>query len=155
VLVLLGDTHLPRGSRRLPDRCLELLRRADAVVHTGDVVTAGALQELEAFAPVHAVHGNADEPLLQAALPERLVVELEDLRIGVVHSGGPRPGRHERLRAWFPGCHLVAYGHSHLPEVALVAGTWIVNPGSPTERRRAPARTVAVVESGEPRLVEV
>jgi putative phosphoesterase len=155
VLVLLGDTHLPRGSRRLPERCVELLRRAAAVVHTGDVVTAGALQELEAYAPVHAVHGNADEPSLRAALPERLVVELDGLRIGVVHSGGARSGRHERLRAWFPGCDVIAYGHSHLPEIANVDGTWIVNPGSPTERRRAPARTVAVVERGEPRLVEV
>jgi putative phosphoesterase len=155
VLVLLGDTHLPRGSRRLPERCVELLRRADAVVHTGDVVTAGALHGLEAYAPVHAVHGNADEPLLQASLPARLVAELEGLRIGVVHSGGPRRGRHERLRAWFPGCDLIVYGHSHLPEVANVDGTWIVNPGSPTERRRAPARSVAVVEAGEPLLVEV
>ena len=155
VLVLLGDTHLPRGSRRLPEPCVELLRRADAIVHTGDVVAVGALRELEAYAPVHAVHGNADEPALRTALPGRLVVELEGLRIGVVHSGGPRQGRHDRLRAWFPRCDLVAYGHSHLPEVANVHGTWIVNPGSPTERRRSPARTVAVVERGAPRLVEV
>jgi putative phosphoesterase len=155
VLVLLGDTHLPRGRRRLPDRCVELLRRADAILHTGDVVTAGALRELACYAPVHAVHGNADEPALQAALPARLVVALEGLRIGVVHSGGPRPGRHERLLGWFPGCDLVAYGHSHLPEVVRADGAWIVNPGSPTERRRAPARTVAVVDGGAPRLVEV
>ena len=96
-----------------------------------------------------------DEPALMAALPERLVAEAEGLRIGLVHDAGPRRGRHERLRAAFPDCDLIVYGHSHEPEVALAGGTWIVNPGSPTERRRASAHTMAVVEAGVPRLVEL
>jgi putative phosphoesterase len=155
VLVLLGDTHLPRGARRLPEGCVALLRGAGAIVHTGDLVTAAVLRELAAFAPVHAVHGNADDAEVRALLPATLVVELEGLRVGVVHSGGPRAGRHERLLRRFPGCDLVVYGHSHDPEVARLGGVWVVNPGSPTERRRAPAHTVCVVEGGEPRLVEV
>jgi predicted phosphodiesterase len=72
-----------------------------------------------------------------------------------VHDAGPAAGRHERLRAAFPGCGLVAYGHTHLPEVTLDAGVWIVNPGSPTERRRAPGHTIAVVREGRPELVSV
>jgi hypothetical protein len=88
-------------------------------------------------------------------LPARLVVESEGLRIGVVHSGGPRAGREARLRRRFPECDLVAYGHSHQPEVVSHEGCWIVNPGSPTERRHAPTHTMAVVENGVPRLVEV
>jgi predicted phosphodiesterase len=70
-----------------------------------------------------------------------------------VHDAGPAAGRSERLRVAFPGCDLVVYGHSHLPEISRSAGTWIVNPGSPTERRRAPSHTMAVVRGGVPDLV--
>jgi putative phosphoesterase len=101
------------------------------------------------------VHGNMDEPAVRELLPSSLVVEHDGLRIGVVHSGGPRTGREARLRATFRDCDLIAYGHSHQPEVVSYDGCWIVNPGSPTERRRAPAHTMAVVEHGTPRLVEV
>jgi uncharacterized protein len=146
---------LPRGTRRLPDACARLLAAADLVLHVGDFTAAAVLEELRALAPVAAVHGNMDEPALAAALPERLVVEAEGLRVGLVHDAGPRRGRHERLRAAFPGCDLVVYGHSHESEVALAGETWIVNPGSPTERRGASSHTMAVVEVGVPRLVDL
>ena len=113
------------------------------------------LEELRGFAPVTAVHGNVDEPELREALPERVVAEAEGVRIGLVHDPGPRAGRHPRLRGWFPGCDMVAYGHTHAPEVERSDGVWIVNPGSPTERRRAPAHTMVVVERGMPILVEL
>jgi predicted phosphodiesterase len=96
-----------------------------------------------------------DDAALRGLLPARLVLEHDGVRVGVVHSGGPRPGREARLRAWFPACDVIAYGHSHMPEVVSYEGHWIVNPGSPTERRRAPLHTVAVVENGVPRLVEL
>ncbi len=101
------------------------------------------------------MHGNVDEPALRRALPERLVVEAGGVRIGLVHDAGVRAGRHERLRAWFPDCDVVAYGHTHMPEVTWSDGTWIVNPGSPTERRRAPAHTMAVLAGPTPDLVEL
>jgi uncharacterized protein len=109
------------------------------------------LSELQAYAPVEAVRGNMDEPALQAALPERRVVELERVRIGMVHIPGPRAGREERLAAWFPGCDAVVYGHTHLPQLERHGGTWILNPGSPTERRRAERHSLLVlrVEAGE------
>jgi putative phosphoesterase len=91
------------------------------------------------------VHGNADEPALRTALPARLVVEARGARIGMLHDAGPRAGRHERLAAAFAGCDVVVYGHSHLPEAAQVGEAWIVNPGSPTERRRAPTRSMALI----------
>jgi putative phosphoesterase len=156
VIALLGDTHLPRGSRRLPTDCVELLGRARLIVHTGDFTGIDVLRELEALdAVVAAVHGNMDDATLRALLPETRIVEHDGLRIGVVHNSGARVGRHERLLARFPNCHLIAYGHSHEPEVARVGDVWIVNPGSPTERRRAPRHTMAVVEAGVPRLVEL
>jgi putative phosphoesterase len=113
------------------------------------------LADLERVAPVTAVHGNMDDGELRAALPVRATAELEGLRIGLVHDGGPSVGRHERLRELFPECDLVAYGHSHMPEVSRPAGVWIVNPGSPTERRRAPEHTMVVIRDGEPELVAV
>lgn len=122
------------------------LERADLILHAGDLVTTAVLRELEAYARVEAVFGNMDEPALQAALPERRVVEIESARIGVVHIPGPRAGREERLVGWFPGCDAVVYGHTHEPQVERHEGVWILNPGSPTERRRAPSRSMIVLE---------
>ncbi len=93
-----------------------------------------------------------DEPALQAALPERRVVEVEAVRIGLVHIPGARVGREERLVSWFPGCEAVVYGHTHVPQLERHRGVWIVNPGSPTERRRAPTRSMAVFEVDGERL---
>ena len=87
-----------------------------------------------------------DEPGLQAALPERLAVEVEDVRIGLVHIPGARVGREARLVSWFPSCETVVYGHTHVPQLKRHRGVWILNPGSPTERRRAPNRSMALVE---------
>jgi uncharacterized protein len=111
------------------------------------------LLDLEGYGPVTAVQGNMDDAELRSLLPERATAELEGLRIGVVHDGGPATGRHQRLRDLFPDCDLLAYGHSHLPEVSRDLRGWIVNPGSPTERRRAPRHTMVVIEGGEPHLV--
>ena len=153
MLALLGDTHMPRGSRALPDACVRVLEAADLVLHVGDFIEASVLAELERFAPVRAVYGNMDDWALRASLPERATVEAAGLRIGLVHDPGPAAGRHERLRGWFPSCDVVAYGHTHVPEVARDGGAWIVNPGSPTERRRAPGHTMAIVHDGRPELV--
>ena len=91
---------------------------------------------------MQAVQGNADEPELRELLPRELIVPAGAARIGMVHNGGPAAGRHERLAARFPGCAAVVYGHSHVPEVVRAGETWILNPGSPTDRRRAPERTM-------------
>ena len=155
MIAVLGDTHLPRGARRLSDECVQVLEAADLILHVGDFTAVSVLDELRSLAPVAAVYGNVDEPGVREQLPERLVVEVEHLRIGLVHDAGGRTGRHERLRAWFPGCDLVCYGHSHLPELERHRRVWIVNPGSPTDRRRAPTRTMAVVREGEPALIDL
>jgi uncharacterized protein len=130
-----------------------LLESADVILHVGDFTTAAFLDELRSFAPVGGVYGNMDEPALRAVLPERSVVEVEGLQIGLVHDPGPGGGRHERLLAAFPDCDVVAYGHTHMPEVSRAGDVWIVNPGSPTERRRAPGHSMIVLDDGAPRLV--
>jgi putative phosphoesterase len=139
LIAIVSDTHIPRGRRTLPPACVERLRAADLVLHAGDLTSVAFLEELRSLGPpVEAVVGNVDEPALHELLPVERVVEAGEARIGMVHVGGPRAGRPERLAARFPGCAAVVYGHSHLPEVTRHRGVWILNPGSPTERRRAP-----------------
>ncbi|HEX5467438.1 MAG TPA: YfcE family phosphodiesterase [Gaiellaceae bacterium] len=150
---MLGDTHLPRGARSLPVECVRLLERAEAIVHTGDFTAAFVLSDLRRFAPVTAVHGNMDDAVLRATLPAQAETLVAGLRVGLVHDGGSAAGRHDRLRGRFPDCDVIAYGHSHMPEVARDERGWIVNPGSPTERRRAPEHMMIVIEGGEPHLV--
>lgn len=121
------------------------LERAELILHAGDVVGAAVLRELEVYAPVAAVFGNMDEPVLRETLPERRVVEVEGVRIGLVHIPGARAGREERLLGSFPGCDAVVYGHTHVPQVERHRGVWVLNPGSPTERRRATRHSMLVV----------
>jgi putative phosphoesterase len=153
VIAIIADTHMPRGSRRLPERCVELLGEAEAVVHAGDFFAVSALEEVEALCPrVHAVHGNVDEPALRERLPEELTVELPCGRLAVVHDAGPAKGRLARMRRRFPDADAVVFGHSHLPlhEVAEERDDarprfQIFNPGSPTERRRAPRASIGLL----------
>ena len=124
-----------------------MLRSADLILHGGDIATVAVLEELRTLGPpIEAVYGNADEPALRAELPKHRVVEVEQVRIGMVHVPGPAAGREARLAARFPGCDAIVYGHTHLPQLERIEGVWILNPGSPTERRRAPSRSVLVVE---------
>jgi uncharacterized protein len=137
---------MPRGTRRLPRECLRRLETAELILHAGDFVRAGVLEDLRAFAPVEAVAGNMDEPALLETLPARHVVEVGDARIGMVHVPGPGAGRGERLVGAFPGCGAVVYGHTHVPEVSRLGETWILNPGSPTERRSSPVHSMLLLE---------
>jgi predicted phosphodiesterase len=89
-----------------------------------------------------------DEPVLQAQLPDETVVEVGGSRIGMVHDAGPAAGRAARLRARFTDCQAIVYGHTHVPELFRDEGVWILNPGSPTERRRAPRHAMLVLEVG-------
>ena len=142
-IAVISDTHMPRGTRALPAACLERLRAADLILHGGDVVGEAFLEQLLALGPpVEAVYGNMDDPALKALLPKELVVEAGTARIGMVHIPGPRAGREGRLAARFPGCDAVVYGHTHVPQVERHENVWILNPGSPTERRSSPVRTM-------------
>lgn len=144
-LAVISDTHLPRGARRLPDECVERLRAADLILHAGDLVGAAFLDELEALGPpVAAVHGNIDEPATRRRLPATRVVGAAGVAIGMVHDGGPAAGRLGRLGGRFPDCDAVIFGHSHVPlHETGPGGFQILNPGSPTDRRRQPRHTMA------------
>ena len=144
--LVLSDTHLRDGGRPLPDDVLTALREADVVLHCGDVVERALLDELATYAPVHAVLGNNDVTL-RGVLPERLLVELGGVRVGMVHDSGPTKGRAARMRRAFPDCDVVVFGHSHAPVDELgVDGQRLFNPGSPTQRRRQPHPSFGVLD---------
>ncbi len=142
--LVLADTHIRRGwHRRLPDSVYSALERADVILHAGDICDGDCLDELAGFAPVHAVFGNNDHELV-GVLPERRVEVIEGVRIGMIHIPRAEAGRAERMRTWFPEADIAIYGHSHLPENRWYpeVGMTLFNPGSATERRRAPNHTI-------------
>jgi putative phosphoesterase len=155
MIAVIADTHLPRGRRRLPERCLEILAGVEAVVHAGDLTSSATLDELADLCPVvHAVHGNVDEPALRSSLPAELELDLNGARLAVVHDAGPAKGRVGRLRSRFPAADAVVFGHSHLPlhEEDEENGFQIFNPGSPTERRRGPRCSMGLLDCEGGRL---
>jgi len=152
-IVVLADTHVTRGgSRRLPDGVYHLLESADAVWHAGDIVVPELLDELAGFAPVTAVLGNNDHELV-GTLPERVEEIVDGVRIAMVHDSGASKGRERRMRRWFPDADIVVFGHSHLPIDAEGAdGQRLLNPGSATWKRMAPAHTCAVLTVADGRV---
>jgi len=150
-LGIVSDTHLPRSGRTLPADCLERLAAADAILHAGDFIERSVLEALQALGPpVHAVRGNVDSSELQATLPLVRTVQADGARIAMIHDAGPADGRLARMRRRFPEADAVVFGHSHLPLLAERDGFAIFNPGSPTERRRAPHHTmgIATIQDG-------
>jgi len=151
-LAIISDTHMPRGGRALPPACVERMVAADAILHAGDFTATEVLREIEALGPpVHAVHGNVDGPDVRQRLPEVRALEVEGVRIVMVHDAGPADGRLKRLRRHFPDADAVVFGHSHLPLHETGNGLQIFNPGSPTERRSAPRHTMGVAEVADGR----
>ena len=146
-LAVISDTHLPRGRRRLPDACLERLAEADLILHAGDFVALSVLEEIAAIGPpLHAVHGNVDEPPVLMRLPAARLVEAEGARIAMIHDAGAAAGRLERMRRRFPDADAVVFGHSHIPlhQQDADGAFQIFNPGSPTDRRREPRHTMGL-----------
>jgi putative phosphoesterase len=164
LLAIISDTHLPRGPRGLPPKCVKRLEKADLILHAGDFSATSVLLALESVGPVMGVRGNVDDRELCRRLPQTRVVEADGARIAMVHDAGPAGGRIQRLRRRFPGVDAVVYGHSHLPHHERAPGGrggrfQIFNPGSPTERRRAPHHTMGIARVKDGRvefeLVEV
>lgn len=130
-----------------------MLRASDLILHGGDFVSVAFLEELRALGPpVEGVQGNMDEAALKESLPRERVVEVDGSRIGMLHNAGPKVGREARLAARFPDCAAVVYGHTHLPQLERFQHLWILNPGSPTERRGAPVHSMIVLSLRRGRL---
>ncbi len=151
VAVVLADTHIPRRAKSLPEGLVPHLNKADLVLHAGDLMDPALLHELAAFAPVRAVRGNLDPP--DADLPETQEFEFGGARIAILHDSGRREGRRKRLLRRFPDARVVIFGHSHIPFLEDEDGLLLLNPGSPTDKRRQPEYTFALlrVEEGSVR----
>ncbi|MBO0984600.1 metallophosphoesterase [Rathayibacter sp. SD072] len=161
-LLLLADTHLPQRAKELPEEVWRAVDEADLVVHAGDWVDEAALDALEARAArLLAVWGNNDPEGLRARLPEVAHAVVGGLRIAVIHETGAATGREARADTAHPDTDVLVFGHSHIPwDSTSPAGMRLLNPGSPTDRRRQPACTylTAVAEAGalhDVRLVEL
>jgi putative phosphoesterase len=142
-VVFISDTHVPKRAHDLPDSLWDRIVTCDVVVHAGDWVDVALLDELEGRSRrLVGVHGNNDHGALRERLPEVARVELEGLRFAVVHETGEARGREERCAARFPDVDVLVFGHSHIPwDTTAATGLRLLNPGSPTDRRRQPFAT--------------
>ncbi|MFD5447840.1 metallophosphoesterase family protein [Streptomyces sp. NPDC127100] len=156
-LLLMSDTHLPKRARELPAPLLAEILRADVVLHAGDWVDTDTLDLLEARSRrLVAVYGNNDGPGLRARLPEVARADLGGLRFGVVHETGAAQGREARCAARFPDLDVLVFGHSHIPwDTTAGTGLRLLNPGSPTDRRRQPYCTYMTATATGGRLEDV
>jgi uncharacterized protein len=144
--VVLADTHIPRRARALPKEIFPYLHKADLLLHAGDLMEPSLLDELALYAPIRAVAGNLDPP--EADLPETLEFDF-GARIAMIHDSGRKEGRRKRLNRRFPEARAIVFGHSHIPFLEDKDGLLLLNPGSPTDRRRQPRHTFALLRAEE------
>ncbi|WP_086820428.1 metallophosphoesterase [Allokutzneria sp. NRRL B-24872] len=156
-VLMISDTHVPQRGRVVSEQVWRAVDEADLVIHAGDWVEESVLDAFSERAKVLVgVHGNNDDAGIRARLPEVAHVEVGSLRIGVVHETGDAKGREQRCDAHFPGVDVLVFGHSHIPwDTTTPGGIRLLNPGSPTDRRRQPAHTYLTATIGEHGLTDV
>lgn len=156
-LLLIADTHLPKRARDLPARVWDEVAEADVVIHAGDWVDIAAFEALEARSKrLVACWGNNDGPDLRARMPERAEVTLAGIRFTVVHETGGAPGRDARMTREYPDTDVLVFGHSHIPwDTTTASGLRLLNPGSPTDRRRQPFCTYMTATAADGTLADV
>jgi putative phosphoesterase len=156
-VLMIADTHVPKRARDLPDQVWREIDSADVVIHAGDWVEERLLDACEARARrLVGVWGNNDHGALRERLPEVARVEIEGVRVAVVHETGAAKGREERCSARFPDLDVLVFGHSHIPwDTTTRTGLRLLNPGSPTDRRRQPSCTYLTATADSGRLLDV
>ncbi|MGH3821604.1 MAG: metallophosphoesterase family protein [Pseudonocardiaceae bacterium] len=156
-LLLMADTHVPKRARDLPEQLWHAVDEADVVVHAGDWVCVELLDALLARVDrLIGVVGNNDGPSLSARLPEVATAQLDGVRLAVIHDTGPATGREARCATQFPDTDVLVFGHSHIPWDTLApTGLRLLNPGSPTDRRREPTCSWMTTEIIDGRLGQV
>ncbi len=148
IIAVLSDTHVPDHARGLPAAVVERVKTVDVILHAGDFTSAAVLNYLSSLAPTEAVYGNVDDSFLKATLPRSRVVSVGRFRIGLIHGDGPGPGSStvERARRAFDNVDCVVFGHSHSPHLQWHGAVLMLNPGSPTDKRRAPRASFGLLK---------
>jgi len=155
-LLLISDTHVPDRSRGIPDDVRKAADAADLIVHAGDWTEVSVLDDLSQHGELIGVYGNNDGPDLRARLPEIARREIEGVRFAVIHETGDAKRRHGWADAAFPDADVLIFGHSHIPwDTVSPGGLRLLNPGSPTDRRRQPHRTMMTLTLREGDPLEV
>ena len=155
-LLIISDTHVPTRARDLPARIWDEVDAADVVIHAGDWMDVALLDALEErSARLIACWGNNDGDELRARLPETARATLDGVRVAVTHETGPKQGRERRALAAHPGSDLLVFGHSHIPWDSAADGLRLLNPGSPTDRRRMPTHTWMTLTLHDGRIDDV
>lgn len=148
LIAAISDTHVPDKARALPEALVERLRAVDLILHAGDITTISTLNQLKTLASTEAVYGNVDDSILKATLPRSQIVEAGGFRIGLIHGDGSGGGTTlERAYRAFTGVDCIVFGHSHYPHIERRDTVLMVNPGSPTDRRRAPRPSFALLST--------
>jgi putative phosphoesterase len=143
--LVLADTHIPRRAKALPEELVSHMKKADLILHAGDLLAPKLLDGLAVYAPVRAVRGNVDPP--EVDLPETLEFDFGGAKVAMIHDSGRKEGRRRRLERRFPEARVVVFGHSHVPFLEDEGGLLLLNPGSPTDRRRQPRHTFALLRA--------
>ena len=155
-LLLISDTHIPGRARTLPAAVIAAADVADLIIHAGDWVAASVLDELEQHAEVLGVYGNNDGPDLRDRLPEVGRRDIDGVRFAVIHETGDAQRRHARTDAEFGDADVLVFGHSHIPwDTVSPNGLRLLNPGSPTDRRRQPFCTYLTARITAGGLIDV
>ncbi len=148
-VIAISDTHIPKVGLDLPLALLDALREADLILHAGDLVDVSVLDRLREFGSVVAVAGNMDYPQVKSVLPEKRVIVVEGMRIGLVHGWGPPMGIERRVLSRFKGVDAVVFGHTHASLLEKREGVLLINPGTPNDRRFSRRLSYAVLEVEE------
>jgi len=156
-VLLLADTHVPRRARDLPEAVWAEVAEADVVIHAGDWVVPDLLDTLEQRARrLVAVFGNNDGAELRRRLPEVARETVGGVRFAVVHETGDAKGRERRCQEAYAGVDVLVFGHSHIPwDSVTPSGLRLLNPGSPTDRRRQPRCTYLTLTAHDGSLQDV
>lgn len=147
-IIITSDTHLSSGKKQLPNRLLQACEKADLIIHAGDWKSIGVYEKLSRFAEVKGVIGNVDDEDIKAIFSEQERLEIAGFNIGIVHGHGEKQTTEKRALTAFAGeeMDVIIYGHSHIPHIRYCGKTLLLNPGSPTDKRRLPYYSFAVLK---------
>lgn len=146
IIGVISDTHIPTKARKIPDFVFETFSKVDLIIHAGDICSQEVLDILSELAPVKAVYGNIDPPILRKNISEKMKMEINEYIIGVTHGHNVRGHLMDKLAYVFPQADVIIFGHTHRPFNQKIAGKLYFNPGSATDRRMEKKHSIGLIK---------